>query len=333
MTKVAIIGIHSFSGSALAKSLLENGLQVTGFARSLETPTNFLPHAHIPHKLLSGLKIEEANLLHHYKEISEEIIRNRTEVVVNFAAQSMVSESWEAPEDWYETNISCLAKLVSGLCNSGSYKLKKFIHFTTPEVYGNTTGKITENWQFKPTTPYAISRAAGDFHLRALYENFDFPVIFTRTANVYGPHQKLYRLIPKLILKVLNGEKFQLQGEGKSIRSFIHSRDVSSALMKIMKDGAIGESYHISTDYVVSIRQIVERILSKLGLDFESNIELVQDRIGKDNAYLLDSRKIRSELDWKETILLDEGIDQTIEWIQRDLRTLRTFKMDYVHTR
>jgi dTDP-glucose 4,6-dehydratase len=217
--------------------------------------------------------------------------------------------------------------------DGGSSKLKKFINFTTPEVYGNTTGKITENWQFNPTTPYAISRAAGDYHLKALYENFNFPVIFTRTANVYGPYQKLYRVIPKLILKVLNGEKFQLQGEGKSLRSFIHSEDVSSALMKIMQDGAVGDSYHISTEQVVSIRQLVERILSKLGLDFESNVELVPDRIGKDKAYLLDSKKIRSELDWNDSILLNEGLDQTIEWIQRDWALLRTFKTDYVHTR
>jgi dTDP-glucose 4,6-dehydratase len=132
---------------------------------------------------------------------------------------------------------------------------------------------------------------------------------------------------------VLNGEKFQLQGEGKSLRSFIHSEDVSSALMKIMQDGAVGDSYHISTEQVVSIRQLVERILSKLGLDFESNVELVPDRIGKDKAYLLDSKKIRSELDWNDSILLNEGLDQTIEWIQRDWALLRTFKTDYVHTR
>lgn len=333
MTKVAIIGIHSFTGSSFAKHLLENGVQVIGFARSLETPANFLPHAQIPQGLLTGLKIYKANLLHDYQEISQEIIRNRTEIVLNFAAQSMVSESWETPEDWYETNITCFAKLVSGLLNVGTYKLNKFISFTTPEVYGNTTEKITENWQFKPTTPYAISRAAGDFHLKALYENFNFPVIFTRTANVYGPYQKLYRVIPKLITKMLNGEKFQLHGEGKSLRSFIHSEDVSSALMKIMQNGTIGESYHISTDHVVSIRELTEKTLSKLGLDFESSVELVPDRIGKDNAYFLDSKKLRRELDWKDSILLDQGLDQTIEWIQRDWKVLSTFKTDYVHTR
>jgi dTDP-glucose 4,6-dehydratase len=245
----------------------------------------------------------------------------------------MVSESWNTPEDWYETNITCLAKLISGFLNRGTYKLRKFIQFTTPEVYGSTTGKVTENWQFKPTTPYAISRAAGDFHLKALYENLNFPVIFTRTANVYGPHQKLYRVIPKLITKVLNGDKFQLHGGGHSLRSFIHSEDVSSALMKVMQAGVVGESYHISTECVVSIRELVERILSRLGLDFEANVDLVPDRIGKDNAYLLDSKKIRSELDWSDTTLLDQGLDQTIEWIQRDWEVLRSFQTDYVHTR
>lgn len=333
MNKVAVIGVNSFSGSALTKKLLENGVQVLGFARSLETPTHFLPHAQIPQKLLSGLEIFRANLLHEHREISQEIMRNRAEIVVNFAAQSMVSESWETPEDWYETNVSCLAKLVSILSNGGTYKIKKFIHFTTPEVYGNTTGKVKENWHFNPTTPYAISRAAGDFHLKALHDNFNFPVIFTRTANIYGPHQKIYRVIPKLIVKGLKGEKFQLQGEGKSLRSFIHSEDVSSALIKIMQDGSIGETYHISTEHVVSIRQLAEVILSKLGLDFEKSVELVPDRIGKDNAYLLDSKKIRSELDWVDSISLDDGFDQTLSWIQKDWGFLRSFKTDYVHTK
>ena len=333
MNKVAIIGIHSFSGSALAKSLLESGTQVIGFARNLETPPNFLPHAQLFQKQFSNLKVFQANLLHQHKEISQEIIRSNAEIVVNFAAQSMVSESWVTPEDWYEANIVCLAKLVSGFIGCGKYSLKKFIHFTTPEVYGSTIGKIVENWQFKPTTPYAISRAAGDFHLKALYESLNFPVIFTRTANVYGPHQKLYRVIPKLITRMLKGDKFQLHGGGQSVRSFIHSRDVSAALIRIIEDGVIGESYHISTEQVISIKELVERILSKLELDFESNVDLVPDRIGKDSAYLLDSNKIRQDLDWSEAISLDHGLDLTLEWMQRDWETLRFFESEYIHSK
>jgi dTDP-glucose 4,6-dehydratase len=173
----------------------------------------------------------------------------------------MVAESWFTPEDWYDTNVSGLAKLVNNLRRVKKFPIIKFLHFSTPEVYGSTRNLIKENWNFNPTTPYAISRAASDLHLRAMFDSFGFPVIFTRTANIYGSHQRLYRIIPKLITKVIKGEEFQLHGAGNSLRSFIHSADVASALSLILEKGDIGETYHISGQEFISILDLTKKIL------------------------------------------------------------------------
>jgi len=330
---IAIIGIQSFSGGSFAKYLLERDFSVTGFARSTKVDRTLLPYAKWLKQDSSRITVISANNLHDTELISNGIQDSGAEIVINFAAQSMVAESWSSPEDWYDVNISALARLVGSLVNKKQCKIEKFIQFTTPEVYGSTEGLIRENWNFNPTTPYAISRAASDFHLRALSSTFDFPVIFTRAANVYGPHQRLYRVIPKLIMKAIKGETFELHGGGTSLRSFIHAGDVSNALMKIIDQGITGETYHISTEEFVSIADLVGVILTKLGKEFDKCVKIVEDRPGKDSAYLLDSAKIRSELKWKDEITLSEGINTVIDWIDQEWSTLKGLESNYVHYR
>ncbi len=332
METIGIIGISSFSGSSFAQELLKNGYSVVGFARTKTTDRIFFPFEKKVNRE-SQLEIISANLLTDYKKIADVMRERRIQKIVNFASQSMVAESWLTPEDWYETNITAIVRLVSSLRETLGAGMTKCIQFTTPEVYGSTTGLIKENWNFNPTTPYAISRAASDFHLRALANSFDFPVIFTRAANVYGPHQKLYRIIPKLIMKAKKGEKFELHGGGTSTRSFIHAYDVSSALMRIMVQGNIGETYHISTEEFISINDLARIILAKLGKEFDQTVTIVDDRRGKDNAYLLDSGKIRSELKWKDEINLENGIDSVVDWIVREWSTLKDINPEYEHKR
>jgi dTDP-glucose 4,6-dehydratase len=238
--------------------------------------------------------------------------------IINFAAMSMVAESWIHPSSWYKTNLESLSKLVNAL-EKESCQLQKFIHFTTPEVYGNTQGLISESWSFAPSTPYAISRAAGDWHLRALYETKSFPVVFTRAANVFGEHQRIYRVVPKTIHSILRGIKLPLQGGGKSVRSFIHIDDVSSALDLLLTQGELGASYHISTERFITIFDLVSSICDLMGVEFESSVELVEERLGKDYAYMLDSSRLRSELGWSDSITLESGLMRTIRWVKDNL--------------
>jgi dTDP-glucose 4,6-dehydratase len=322
--KIAILGSHSFSGNAYAAQVLKNEPCIT-----VSRSSDLLPQ--FDARLKTNFQEQKLvwNMNHDSNEIIKRLQENGTTTIVNFAAQSMVGQSWQNPEDWYEANVLSLAKFVKRIQNETD--INKFVHFTTPEVYGSTKGWIKESFNFAPTTPYAISRAAGDWHLRALFEQIDFPVIFTRAANVYGEHQQLYRIVPKVILCALTRKKLPLQGGGKSIRSFIHISDVNKALDLIVSSGRAGESYHISTRELVPIRELVQRIAESLNVELKDLIEVTPDRPGKDFAYKLDSEKIRSELFWKDEVDLGEGLKRTIAWVERNLKELGQMTTEYVH--
>lgn len=323
-TKLAIIGSHSFSGNSYAAHALMTESCLT-VSRSPLLSSQF--------EARSVEKFSDEKIVWNLNDDSSEVInalqRNNVKTIVNFAAQSMVGQSWNSPEDWYQANVVSLAKFVNRLRNETV--VDKFIHFTTPEVYGSTEGWIKESFNFAPNTPYAVSRASGDWHLRAMYENFNFPVIFTRAANVYGEHQQLYRIVPKVILSALTGRKLPLQGGGKSIRSFIYISDVNTALDRIVTDGKIGETYHISTNELITIHDLVQKIASKMNVDFDDLVEVSPDRPGKDFAYQLDSGKIRTELGWRDEINLDLGLDRTIAWVESNLDELKNMSTEYIH--
>jgi len=211
------------------------------------------------------------------------------------------------------------------------YFLKKYVHVSTPEVYGSCIGFVGEDFPFNPSTPYAVSRAATDMSLKTFRAAYDFPVVTTRAANVYGPGQQLYRIIPRTIMCILQGQKLQLHGGGVSTRSFINMRDVSKATWMAMTHGGIGLTYHISTNNVISIRALVERICEKLGVAFESYVEFVGDRIGKDSAYHLDSKKIRTQLGWEDKVSLDQGLNECIDWVKNNFEILKDQPFDYEH--
>ena len=326
---ILVLASNSFSGSSLVDHLLTSGYQVIGTSRSSETAPVFRNYGKNPN--LANFTFEQIDLNGGARSISEIVRKNKVEFIFNFAAQSMVAQSWDFPEHWYETNTVALAELCNLLIKQPS--VKKFVHFTTPEVYGSTEGWIDETFNFAPSTPYAVSRAAGDWHLKCLFENIGFPVIFTRAANVYGPGQQLYRIIPRTILSALTGQKLPLQGGGKSIRSFIHIDDVSSGLELIMKNGTLGDSYHISTKEIISIFDLVNTLAELLNVNTEELIERSPERPGKDFAYQLSSEKIRTELGWSDKINLTEGLSDTLEWAKLNLDTLRALPINYEHKR
>ena len=167
--------------------------------------------------------------------------------------------------------------------------------------------------------------------LKTFFDAYQFPVVFTRAANVYGPGQQLYRIIPRTILSVLTGKKLQLHGGGHSTRSFIHIRDVADATHKIATQGEIGETYHISTNEIITIRGLVEKICQMLSVGFETCVEVVGERLGKDAAYTLDSSKVRNNLGWKDEVSLDEGLNDCIEWVKLNLEDLKALPWDYIH--
>ena len=205
------------------------------------------------------------------------------------------------------------------------------MHISTPEVYGSCEGYIKESNSYYPSTPYAVSRAAADMSLQTFFNSYKFPVVFTRAANVYGPGQQLYRIIPRTILFIKLGKKIQLHGGGVSERSFIHMRDVSDATLRIMKEGSSGETFHIATNDSITIRSLVELICDLMGVRFEDYVDVAEERLGKDSAYLLDSSKVRNILDWKDQVSLKDGILSVLQWIEKNLDVLKQQPFDYIH--
>lgn len=325
--KLLVIGSNSFSGSNFVNNQLNEGYEVFATSRSAEISDVFLPYK--KNKNINNIHFSQLDINYNIEEIINLIKTEKISQIVNFAAQSMVGQSWDTPEHWYMTNTVSTIKFHNQLKNLDF--LDKYLHISTPEVYGTCEGLIQEHTNYNPSTPYATSRAAADMSLKNFYDTYKFPVLFTRAANVFGEHQQLYRIVTKAILSFLTNQKLPLHGAGHSVRSFIHMDDVSNATNKILNNGKIGDIYHISTKENVSIRALVEMIAEQLNVNFEEHVEITEDRKGKDSAYLLDSTKLRETLDWKDTITLEEGIQKTIKWVNDNLSELLKQPMNYIH--
>ena len=326
MESIFVIGSNSFSGASFIDFALQKGVGVTGTSRSAEPIDAMAPYKWGDH---SKFEFHQLDLNEDLDRISDLLHLTKPRYVVNFAAQSMVGESWQHPEHWFMTNVVSTIKLHDTLRKCDF--LERYVHVSTPEVYGSCNGFVDEGYPFNPSTPYAVSRAAADMSLRTFHATYKFPVVTTRAANVYGPGQQLYRIIPRTILFILLGKKLQLHGGGVSTRSFIHMHDVSEATWKIMCGGRNGETYHISTGEVVSIRELVERICSKLNVKFKEHVEIVGDRMGKDSAYHLDSTKLRTEFGWADRVALDQGLDDCITWVRNNFEALKNSNYNYSH--
>src|SRR6201994_2122188 len=325
--KYLILGSNSFSGATFADFLAAAGHDVIATSRSDEAHQAFLPYKW--QKREGQVRFKRIDLNHDLEALKSLLSSERPTHVVNFAAQSMVGESWLYPDHWMMTNVVSAVRLHDLLRNYDG--LDRYVHVTTPEAYGSTEGWVKEDAPFNPSTPYAVSRAAGDMSLRTYFTNYGFPVVFTRAANVYGPGQQLYRIVPRTIVAAMGGEKLKLDGGGKSVRVFIHMSDVSDATLKIARSGELGETYHISGHELVSIRALVEAILKQLGKSFEECVEIGPERPGKDTAYMLDTTKLRNELGWRDEVSLEKGIDDVIRWAERFKSELAKLPAKYVH--
>jgi len=325
--KYLILGSNSFSGATFADHLAAGGHDVIATSRSDEPHDALLPYKW--QKRPGRVRFRRIDLNNDLDALKSLLAAERPTHVVNFAAQSMVGESWLHPDHWMMTNVVSAVRLHDLLRNYDG--LERYVHVTTPEVYGSTEGWIREDAPFNPSTPYAVSRAAADMSLRTYFANYQFPVVFTRAANVYGPGQQLYRIVPRTIVAAMTGQKLRLDGGGKSVRVFIHMSDVSDATLRIARKGTLGDTYHISSYELVSIRTLVEIILKRLNKSFEDCVEIGPERPGKDTAYTLDSFKLRTELGWRDTFSLERGIDDVVAWAERFRADLPKLPIKYQH--
>jgi dTDP-glucose 4,6-dehydratase len=321
-----ILGSNSFSGSNFVNYLLGKNKKVLGISRSEEINDLFLSYKN--NNNINNFTFAKFDINSESESFFNFLKTIEFKFVINFVAQGMVAESWLYPEDWYKTNVLSQIRFIEFLRKNK--KVKKYIHFSTPEVYGSLKGWVKENTNFKPSTPYAISRSCTDMHLLAICKNFKFPLIITRAANVFGEHQQLYRIIIRSIIFSLTKRKIYLDGGGSSKRSFIHINDVNEALSKIILKGKIGSTYHISTKTIISIKSLVTKIYQLSKLKPERYIIKKKDRVGKDMYYKLDSKKLR-DLGWEDKISLHEGLTRTYIWIEKNLNKIKKLNLYYKH--
>lgn len=326
--QILIIGSNSFAGSSFCKFLLVKKFKVIGVSRSKQLNDIFLPYK--KSKFIKNFKFFKIDLNQDKDQarLMNIIKKYKIKYIVNFAAQGMVAQSWINPQDWYNTNITSNAKLIKKLSR---IKIKKYLNFSTPEVYGNLTKKIKENKNFLPSTPYAVSRTAQDLNLLAYNKFFNFPVVFTRAANIFGPGQQLYRIVPKAIICAISDKILHLHGGGKSVRSFIYMDDVCVALEKILFDPKnVGQTFHISTNRFISIEFLVKNIFKLLNANI-NNIKVVSDRKGKDHGYLLNSNKLRKKYNWRPSNNLKTGLETTIRWVLENFSFIKKQNLEYEH--
>lgn len=325
--KVVVLGCNAFSAAHFAGLCLDMGAEVLGINRSAEGSAAFLPCLTHPRKACYQFLQRDLNL--HLPDILEAIRAFRPTHVADFAGQGMVSESWGAPDQWFQTNVLAKVRLVEGL--RGLDSLQKYARVSTPEVYGHTPETVTEEAPYLPSTPYAVTHAAVDMHLRACHQRYGFPVVLTRSSNFYGPGQQLYRLIPRALLSGLTGARLPLHGGGHAIRNFLYIGDFCDALWRVMTQAPAGGIYHVAGEDALSIREVVGRIAARLDLPFEVLVEVTEDRPSKDLAYRLDAQKIRRELGWCPRVRLEEGLALTHAWVAANLAELRGLPWEYVH--
>lgn len=233
--------------------------------------------------------------------------------VVHFAAESHVDRSITDPEIFIRTNVLGTQVLLDAAKRA---KIKKFVHVSTDEVYGELSFDpatfFTEKTPLQPNSPYSASKASSDLLVRAYYETYGLPVNITRCSNNYGPYHFPEKLIPLTISRVLNDQKVPVYGDGKNVRDWLHVLDHCSAIDLVMHSGAIGEVYNIGGHNEKTNLEVVRTIIQALGKT-EDLIEFVEDRLGHDKRYAIDPTKIE-RLGWRPVYDFETGIAQTVDW-------------------
>jgi len=251
------------------------------------------------------------------------------DTIVNFAAESHVDRSIVGPQDFIQTNIIgtyCLLELIRKFQNRG--KEIRFHQVSTDEVYGSLEGSdfFGEQAPYNPSSPYSASKASADLLVKSYYTTFKIPVTISLCSNNYGPYQFPEKLIPLMILNMLEGKELPIYGDGLHIRDWLFVEDHCSAIWLILLKGNIGESYNIGANNQwenLKLIQFLATILAeKTGKkieDYTRLIRFVKDRPGHDRRYAIDSNKIRTNLGWKESVDFRTGLEFTVDWYLSNL--------------
>ena len=313
MKNVIVTGGLGFIGSNLVQKLAKRYfviiLDKVTYSANLNNLKNIKKNKYKFFKCDINNKKKILSILKYYKP----------KAIFNLAAETHVDRSIESPEEFMKSNIMGTFNLLEAFREHYKRNNKiKFIHISTDEVYGDIKKKkfSKETDPYRPSSPYAASKASSDHIIYSYYKTFNLPLITTNCCNNYGPRQFPEKLIPKLIIKILNNENLPIYGDGKNEREWIHVDDHCDALIKIFQNGKVGENYNIGSGEILNNLQLSKIILKKMKKYFlvKSKINFIKDRPGHDKRYALNSKKIKKHLNWKKNFNINNGILNTIEW-------------------
>lgn len=266
-----------------------------------------------------------------YEFLEELFIRFKPQLVCHFAAETHVDRSISDPLSFAETNFVGTLNLLE---LSKKYEVSRFHHVSTDEVYGSldidNKNSFHEKSNLDPNSPYSASKASSDLIVIAYHRTYNLNVTLSRCSNNYGPYQFPEKLIPKVIINAMTRKKIPVYGNGINVRDWLYVEDHVRAIDLITHKGIAGEIYNISSGDELSNIELITRILTDLNLD-ENLIQFVEDRLGHDIKYSVDSKKLRNELGWSPMCGIDEGLSRTIHWYSTNSDWIRTAvkKRDY----
>jgi len=251
--------------------------------------------------------------------------------ILNFAAESHVDRSIHSPDDFIQTNIVGVFRLLeatraywSGLPAADKERFR-FLHVSTDEVYGSlepNAPAFAETNRYEPNSPYSASKAASDHLVRAYHHTYGLPVLTTNCSNNYGPYQFPEKLIPLVIHNAIKCKPLPVYGDGRNVRDWLYVGDHCSAVRAVLERGQVGETYNIgggnekaNIDVVQSLCDILDREKPRAdGASYRAQITFVTDRPGHDRRYAIDAAKINRELGWSARETFETGIRRTVQW-------------------
>ena len=332
MTTIFVTGGAGFIGSALIHHLIQNTkysvvnidkLTYAGHLESLKTIAN--------HSRYSFEKVDIIDA----SAIMELFDRYQPKYVIHLAAESHVDRSIDGPSAFIDTNIvgtSILLQAARTYWMSLKESAKnefRFHHVSTDEVYGELglKGFFTEETPYAPRSPYSASKASSDHLVRAWYHTYGLPVLITNCSNNYGPRQFPEKLIPVVLLKARQRENIPIYGKGENIRDWLYVEDHVRAIMTVVENGTIGETYNIgghnektNLEVVHAICSMLDERLGKDGFKHASLITFVKDRPGHDLRYAIDASKIQQKLGWSPEESFETGMKKTVNWYLNNLQ-------------
>ena len=315
MKKIIVTGGLGFIGSNLIDLLLQKKYFVINIDKVTYSSNFYNTKEFAKNKNYKFIKCDINN-----KKISSIFNKYKPVCIFNLAAETHVDRSIDDAKSFIYSNILGVYNILECFKKySLKNKKSKLVHISTDEVYGDIlTGRSDEKYAYKPSSPYAASKASSDHLVYSYVRTHNIPAMVTNCSNNYGPKQHPEKLIPKLIYNILNNKALPIYGKGKNSREWIYVKDHCEALLKVFQNGKIGEFYNIGSNKNLNNIQICKTLLkisNKINVAKNNvKIKFVKDRPGHDFRYALNSNKIKKELKWKPKTTFEKGILNTFNW-------------------